>query len=331
MRSEFVKRLGALPQSRRARMNVRSYDFKASRFDSVQRVFVEKDSPEVARVGVLPESVTVDLSRIDVKQLRADVEARQAGYDTCPFDPAGELLRFYRADVSAWSGFPGAGKTTLLRQLVCHLLLATRKVFVASLEEDPRDLLWRLMCTAAGTPKPNDHQAQWFLDAYGEQLRIWNVLGATNHLDVFAAITALKTHHAVIDSLMALDVCGYDWESQRLFAKALVGTARMTGTHIHLVAHPRKPIAADQVPDVHDVAGSADIGRLVDNVLFVRRRTDESANDCSTRMQIMVRKQRHHIGACPVFDGHFHRDLLQYSHEQFPARAIRYLPEDAYS
>lgn len=311
-------------------MNARTYDLKASRFDSVQRLFVAKDSPEV-RVGVLPESVTVDLSKIDVKQLRREVQARQADFATSPFDPKGDGLRFYRADVTVWSGFPGAGKTTLLRQFVCQLLAAGRRVFLASLEEDPRELLWRLMCTAAGNLAPNDHQAQWFLDAFGDRLRIWNVLGASTYLDILEAVRALKVEHAVIDSLMALDVSGYDWETQRLFAKCLIGCARMSGTHIHLVAHPRKPIKADQVPEVYEVAGSADLGRLVDNVVFVCRRVDENAKAATTGMKILVRKQRHFTGACPHFEGYFHRDLLQYSVEQFPQHAVRYLPEDAYT
>src|SRR5437762_2775859 len=125
-------------------VSAKTYEFKASRFDSVQRLFIAKDSPEVVEIGVSPESVTVDLARVDVKQLRSAVAARQAAYDTCPMDPQGGLLRLYRADVTAWSGFPGAGKTTLLRQVICHLLAAGRKVFLASLEEDPQDLLWRL-------------------------------------------------------------------------------------------------------------------------------------------------------------------------------------------
>jgi predicted ATP-dependent serine protease len=306
------------------------YEELASRFDSVQRVFIGKDSPEAARVGVQPESVTIDLARVDIKQLRAGFEARQADYDTAPFDISGELVRFYCAAVTIWSGFPGAGKSTLLRQLVCHLLKAKRQVFIASLEENPADLLWRLVQTAAGTPQPTDHMAQWFLDLYGEQLRIWNVVGASNHLDVLAAITAIGARHAIIDSLMALDVPAYDWEAQRLFAKRLVGCARMSGCHIHLVAHPRKPMAGDQLPDVHDVAGSADLGRLVDNVLFVRRRSDEPVAARSTRMQVLVRKQRHFTGACPVFDGWYHREYLQYHVEQWPAGATSYLCDHAY-
>lgn len=309
---------------------IANYETKASRFDSVQRLFIAKDSPEAAFVGVPPESVTLDLSKVDIHQLRALVAAREKDFDTCPFDPTGALLRLYRADVTVWSGFPGAGKTTLLRQLVCHLLAAKRHVFVASLEEDPRDLLWRLMCTAAGTAEPTDHQMQWFCDEFGDRLRIWSVIGMSNSVDVLGAIRATGAHHAVIDSLMALEISGYDWEAQRLFAKRLVGTARICGAHIHLVAHPKKPMTGEQLPDVHDVAGSSDIGRLVDNVLFVRRRTDEAVTASATPMQIVVRKQRHYTGACPSFDGHFHREFLQYHMGKFPDAPTRYLPDDAY-
>ena len=308
-----------------------SYEEKASHFDSLSRVFVRKDSPEITSVGVAPESVTLDLSTVNVKELRSQFLAQQKNFDTAPFDHNGALFRLYPGQVTAWSGYPGAGKTTLLRQFVCHLLQAGRSVFVASLEEHPRDFLWRTICTAAGAREPNDHQAQWFLDQHGERLRIWSVIGASAADDVLSAINALKPSHAVIDSLMALDISGYDWEAQRLFSKKLLGAARMSGAHIHLVAHPRKPAASDQMPDVHDIAGSADLGRLVDNALFVRRNSGEESVSGPSGMQILVRKQRHFTGGCPVFSGYFHREFLQFHTERFPSRAARYLPEDAYT
>ena len=59
-----------------------------------------------------------------------------------------------------WSGYPGAGKTTVLRQMACQLAAEGEKVFFASLEEDPEDLMIRL-CQVAyglGIQEPTDLQ-----------------------------------------------------------------------------------------------------------------------------------------------------------------------------
>ena len=313
------------------------YETMAERFNSGHRIFIGRgfapaniEVPEPDSRPVDVNALLLDLSNIDVKKLRANYESREAQFDTAPFDPLGARLRFYRGDVTVWSGFPGAGKTTLLRQLVCHLLHAGREVFLASLEEDPRDLLWRLICTAAGTLYPNDHQAQWFVDEFSLRLRIWSVLGASGHVELLRTIRALGSAHAVIDSMMALDVNGYDWEAQRLFIKRVVGSARMFGAHIHLVAHPKKPMQSGQLPDISDVAGSSDLGRLVDNVLFIRRQADEASAAAATGMEILVRKQRHFRGELATYQGHFHREYLQYHTQRFPEGPTRYLPQDAY-
>ena len=168
------------------------------------------------------------------------------------------------------------------------------------------------------------------MDEFDQRLRIWNVIGASAHLELLATIRALGSAHAVIDSLMALDVSGYDWEAQRLFAKRLVYAARMYGPHIHLVAHPRKPMTGDQLPDVHDIAGTSDLGRLVDNVLFIRRKTLEPVAAPCTEMEILVRKQRNFSGERSAFGGHFHREYQQYHLQRFSNGPIRYLPADAY-
>lgn len=295
-----------------------------------KRLFVHPASAELVTPEVEPEAVTLNLASLNIEEIREEYEAKQADFDSTPFDAEGAMLRLYAAGVTIWSGFPGSGKTTLLRQLVCHLLKAGRSIFFASLEEHPRDLLWRLVCTASGTATPTKHQAQWFLDAYGDRLRIWSVIGASKHRDLLSAIRKLGSRHAIIDSLMCLDVNSQDWEAQRQFATKLVNAARLSGCHIHLVAHPRKLISSDQPPDLNDVAGSADLGRLADNVVFVRRGGDDSPASAVTGMLIALRKQRGGTGACGVISGYFHREYRQYSGQQFPSGPTHYLPDDAY-
>lgn len=282
-----------------------------------------------------PDELLLDMAKLDGRSLLAEYEEEMACYATTPFDQYGERLRLYPCGITIWSGFPGAGKTTLLRQLVCHLLQRDQGVFFASLEEHPKHLLVRLAATAAGTETPNAHQVQWFIDAFGERLRIWAKVGLAKHRSLLAVIRKLATSgvsHVIVDSLMKLDISSQDFEGQRNFANLLAATAQQTRSHIHLVAHPKKPPQPDQDPDINDVGGAKEIGGIADNVLFIRRSRKEGENPLTneTGMCITVRKQRHGNGTLGDIKGWFHRDKRQFHLEQFSG-PIHYLPQDAYT
>lgn len=274
----------------------------------------------------------LDLAKLDGKTLLAEYQEEMSCYATTPFDKYGERLRLYPCGVTIWSGFPGAGKTTLLRQLVCHLLQKGHGVFSASLEEHPKHQLVRLACTAAGTENPTANQVQWFIDTYGEQLRIWAKVGMAKHRNILAVMRKLATtgtSHAIIDSLMKLDISSQDFEGQRNFVNLLAATAVQTRMHAHLVAHPKKPTQAGQEPDINDVGGAKEIGGIADNIVFIRRKEADTPVASSTGMKITIGKQRHGTGALGDITGWFHRDKRQFHLEQFEP-AIRYLPEAAY-
>lgn len=275
----------------------------------------------------------LDMSRLDGATLLAEYQEEMSNYATTPFDSCGERLRLYPCGVTIWSGFPGAGKTTLLRQLACHLLQRDKGVFFASLEEHPKHLLVRLAATAAGTDNPSARQVQWFIDAYGEHLRIWAKVGMTKHRNLLAVVRKLAssgTSHVIVDSLMKLDISSQDFEGQRVFANLLAATAAQTRAHIHLVAHPKKPPQADQDPDINDVGGAKEIGGIADNVVFVRRKEGDSPLAGATGMRITIRKQRHGHGGLGDITGWFHRSMRQFHVEQFPTGPMRYLPAAAY-
>lgn len=278
----------------------------------------------------------LDLSKIDAKRLLADYHKWQARFGTAPFDPDGGKLKFFSGGFTVWSGFPGAGKTTLLRQFICHCLHRGSCVFLASLEESSDDIVFNLAATASGTASPSEHQVQWFADKHGERLKLWDAAGddSTSHRKIIRTIAELAgsgVRHAVIDSLMCLDIANDDFERQRVFANYLSCAAKASGIHIHLVAHPRKLVSATQEPDINDVAGARELAGIADNVLFVRRlKTDDTEVHESTPMVVAIKKQRYGSGFIGNIGGWFNRTYRQFHQVQFPAGPTRYLPDDAY-
>lgn len=286
---------------------------------------------------VTPERVLLDMTALNGKELLDKYQRRHARFGTAPFDMNGDLLRFYPGGVTIWSGFPGAGKTTILRQTICHFLNRGSSVFLASLEEDPADVLVRLAATASASTEPTAKQLQAFIDEYQTRFRMWGVIGIAQHAQLLAVIAQLAKEgirHAVIDSLMCLDVANDDFEGQRKFANLVAATARAAQIHIHLVAHPRKLVSANQELDLNDVAGARELGGVADNVLFVQRQVGQhqayGPSADVTPMCVAIKKQRHFNGALTNIEGWFNRGWKQFHREQFPDGPLRYLPREAY-
>lgn len=225
--------------------------------------------------------------------------------------------------------------TTLLRQTICHWLKSDKKnkVFAAILEQDPQPFIIELAATAAGVEMPTEEQLTAFLGTYGDRIKIWGIIGLADHKKILATVRDLvdkeSITHAIIDSMMCLDVSSADYEGQRQFANLVSATARAKRVHIHLVAHPRKPLAPDQEPQLYDVAGASDLGRLAFNVFFVRRGPEESQNPGVTPMLLHVLKQRTR-GMMGTINAFFHRKMRQFHVDGYAQQPHRYLGDAIY-
>lgn len=281
-----------------------------------------------------PKQVLFDLARQNAGQLLATFTKARESYATSPFDTTGQRLKFYRKGYTIWSGYPGAGKTTALRQLVCHLLHTDQRVFVASLEEHPVDVIVQLAGVAFGCEIPSEHQLQWFIDYYAERLKIWGVTGAASHTEILGTVQMLAEKQgvtqALIDSLMCLDVNSQDFEAHRKFSNLLNAVTIDSNIHLHLVAHPRKAISVEQEPDLNDVAGGADYARLAHNVGFIRRGKGVALDAFLSPMMVAIRKQRYGSGFIGDITGWFNRRIRQFKLDQFDQIPTQYLPKSAY-
>lgn len=315
-----------------------SYDETASKIDTLAR------ARGIANMMVTAppeddfdaEKILLDFNQLPPAEMLKQYVAHMGDFDTLPVDPAGDMVRLYRGEWSIWSGFPGTGKTTFIRQMACHflkLLKAGECVFIATLEQDPRWYLVEMAATAAGVETATEEQMQSFIDTFGDQLKIWGKIGLASHKEIFATIRHLAEtngcKHAIIDSLMALDIDSTDNEDQRQFANLVSASARAKGVHIHLVAHPRKPLAPDQAPNVWDIAGASDLGRLAFNVFFIRRGPEVVGFPHISNMLLHVLKQRT-SGRIGEKTGFFYSKQRQFHVDQYATSPTRYLPDDKY-
>ncbi len=137
-------------------------------------IYVTADDPKFLESRVDTQAELLDLQTLDVAQIRERYLKRQRNFDTAPFDPAGNSLKFFPGGYTIWSGFPGHGKTTLLRQLACHLVTIGKRVVVASLEENPEDVFYRHAAVAAGKEDPSQSDLEWAAFHWADALRIWS-------------------------------------------------------------------------------------------------------------------------------------------------------------
>lgn len=312
------------------------YDETAAKADLLVRargaasIYVTQEAPGA---NDTPEKILFDAGKQTPKEMIDAYTKRRAEFDTVPLDVEGNVIRLYRGQWTIFSGYTGTGKTTYLRELVCKLLKAGKAVFVATLEADPEDYLVELAATAAGVEAVNEAQLTTFLATYGAQIKIWGIIGESDHRKLLATVRELAKQgldYAVIDSLMMLDVEEDDIDAQRKFAALLTASAITTKVHIVLVAHPKKPMDPDAPPTVHNVSGSAKLVNLTFNVLFIRRGPPvQGQSENITQMQLHILKQRTR-GLVGEITGCFYRHHNQFHLDAFAQTPNFYLPEKMY-
>jgi twinkle protein len=195
-------------------------------------------------------------------------------------------------ELSVWTGKRGEGKSTLLGQMLLSAIDQGQSVFAYSGELMGWQFKDWIMTQAAGPGnvtavqrKDSNHisyfaskSIQWNIDRWFNG-KFWlydNSLPGSYTPE--ALLSMMKQVHRqygvkvfLLDNLMSLQIQGRDfYRAQSELVGSLVSFAKQTGTHVHLVCHPRKTGDAEIEGD--DVSGSGDILNRADNGFSLKRR-----------------------------------------------------------
>lgn len=236
-------------------------------------------------------------------------------------------------ELTVWAGDNGSGKSLLLGQIMSWQITKNQNVFIASMEMKPEETVWRMATQCAGSSCPPDEWIRSWCTWADKKLYIYDVLDtvATDRIQkvIRAVVKKFEVAHVVIDSLVK---CGVAQDGdgamtkQTHFVDSLQHLAKHLGTHIHLIAHTRKPDRNSTRITKYDIRGASQITDLVDNVCLVERnRSKEDAKkilpeerDDRDRAlleepdtRLIVAKQRHFAweGTAPL---DYHDDSMQF-------------------
>jgi len=242
-----------------------------------------------------------------------------------PFKKTVEDFKIRMGEVTLVTGYSGHGKSAWLNQ--CMLgLMKQEKTMIASFEMLPKATLGR-MTQQTGEAKPNYEYIKDFLSKLEHNLYLYDPEGETSADKVLEVVyycaEKLGVKLMVIDSLMKCGINEDDLNKQKSFANKLAVAARDLGIHIFIVAHSRKTANEHDNANKFDVAGSANLTNLVDNVISVHRnkKREEEVLNGSLDTEIMnqppsavyLLKQRHGRGIETKWGFGFKPETFQYT------------------
>jgi twinkle protein len=116
-----------------------------------------------------------------------------------------------------------------------------------------------------------------------------------------------------------------DFDGQREMGNTLGRLAKLTKTHIHLVAHPRKTADSRAAMDLYDIRGAQDIVAQAD-LVFTLERTHKPGGESNVLKCWKQRGDVNWIGKIPLFYCTKSRQLKLREYDE----PERYLPDAAF-
>ena len=245
-----------------------------------------------------------------------------------PFKKTVEDFRIRMGEVTLCTGYSGHGKSAWLNQ--CMLgLMKQEKTMIASFEMLPKATLGR-MTQQTGEANPNYEYIKDFLNKLEHNLYLYDPEGETTSEKVLEVIyycaEKLGVKLMVIDSLMKCGINEDDLNKQKAFANKLAVAARDLNIHIFIVAHSRKTADENANASKFDVAGSANLTNLVDNVISVHRNKGREVEAMNVMPDVDIMnewmasvwllKQRHGKGIETKWGFSFEPQYFRYTEER---------------
>lgn len=271
------------------------------------------------RANVEPSNGLLNLA--DIKQKSTlDIPRTLSGFSRLDRSLGG----FRDGELTVWTGKRGEGKSTILGQILLEAIDQGHKVCAYSGELGGFRFKHWIMRQVAGpevleemqdpqtgetvylVPDRVAHQIDRWWD---KKFYLYNLSVASAHcedsiIDEFEyAYRCLNCDVFLTDNIMTArlnDSRDY-YRAQSMFVRRLAEFAKSTGTHVHLVAHPRKPQGGKMIEDSDDISGSGDISNLADNVIAVSRLSDPGEDGRDTELRVMKSREngiRGKIGLC---------------------------------
>ena len=236
-----------------------------------------------------------------------------------------QAFKVRMGEISVVTGYSGHGKSAWLNQAILGLM-KEEKTMIASFEMTPRATLGR-MCQQTGEAAPGFDYIKDFLGKLEHNLYLYDPEGETSTSKVIEVIyycaEKLGVKIMVLDSLMKCGINEDDLNGQKSFANKLAVAARDLDIHIFLVAHSKKTMSDHHYARKLDVAGSANITNMVDNVFSVHRNkereeailNEDMGNDIvnAPPCTVWLVKQRHGNGMETKWGFGFKPETFQYT------------------
>lgn len=274
---------------------------------------VELPEGEVKRFKDANECLMAGLQAADMEQCLAKAEVLRPGKLKDPYDleekiwakfhpegrgqlgltlPWGNAhgsslpFRFRYGELSVWSGYNKHGKSEVLNHCMVDLAWQGELVLIVSLEVAAEETYRKLIRMTQGrrdviAKEDRDQFADKCLAPLAGKIWVYDHQGDAPLDEVLEVMTyayqRFGVRQFVLDSLMrfrGLDGEGQQiWNAQKAFMDELLRFCQTYQTHVHLVAHSKKPDKGgdSRIPKRYDIMGSAYISNLAFNVIVVWR------------------------------------------------------------
>jgi twinkle protein len=221
-----------------------------------------QDPAELRNVGEFEDAVIAEYSRLDEGLL-------------LPWKKTYDDIRLRPGETSIWAGVNGHGKSAVVSHIVGSLAARGVRCCVASMEYRTAQWLMHMNRQVAGVGVPTEAFARHVNRELSKVMYAFDVAGrmkAERILEVFGyARRRYETELFVIDNLTKCGLGDDDYPAQKAFIEALTDFARLTQTHVMVVAHMKKGETEDKPSGKWGIKGSGGITDMADTVIEVWR------------------------------------------------------------